>query len=59
MLEIAREATGKEYIIFIVDEVGQYVGSRQNLILNLRSGQKPKKIGDGKVWIVGTAQQSA
>ena len=30
MLEIAREATGKEYIIFIIDEVGQYVGSRHN-----------------------------
>ena len=36
MLDIAREATGKQYIVFIVDEVGQYVGSRQNLILNLQ-----------------------
>jgi hypothetical protein len=35
MIDIARESTGKEYIIFIIDEVGQYVGSRQNLILNL------------------------
>ena len=34
-IEIAREGIGKEYIIFIVDEIGQYVGSRQNLILNL------------------------
>lgn len=59
MLEIAREATGKEYIIFIVDEVGQYVGSRQNLILNLDGLAKNlKNIGDGKVWIVGTAQQT-
>ena len=59
MLEIAREVTGKEYIIFIVDEVGQYVGSRQNLILNLDGLAKNlKNIGDGKVWIVGTAQQT-
>ncbi len=59
MLDIAREATGKEYIIFIVDEVGQYVGSRQNLILNLDGLAKNlKNIGDGKVWIVGTAQQT-
>ncbi len=59
MLEIAREATGKEYIIFIVDEVGQYVGSRQNLILNLDGLAKNlKNIGDGKVWIIGTAQQT-
>ena len=59
MLDIAREATGKVYIIFIVDEVGQYVGSRQNLILNLDGLAKNlKNIGDGKVWIVGTAQQT-
>ena len=44
MLEIAREATGKEYIIFIVDEVGQYIGSRQNLILNLMAWPKTSKI---------------
>jgi hypothetical protein len=58
MLDIAREATGKEYIIFIVDEVGQYVGSRQNLILNLQGlSENLKKIGDGKVWFLATAQQ--
>ncbi len=59
MLEIAREATGKEYIIFIVDEVGQYVGSRQALILNLQGlAENLKKIGNGKVWLIGTAQQT-
>ena len=59
MLAIARDATGKDYIIFIVDEVGQYVGSRQNLILNLDGLAKNlKSIGDGKVWIIGTAQQT-
>ena len=59
MLDIAHEASGNEYIIFIVDEVGQYVGSRQNLILNLDGLAKNlKNIGDGKVWIVGTAQQT-
>lgn len=59
MLEIAREASGKDYIIFIIDEVGQYVGPRPNLILNLDGLAKNlKNIGDGKVWIVGTAQQT-
>ncbi len=59
MLDIVREASGKEYIIFIIDEVGQYVGSRQNLILNLDGLAKNlKNIGDGKVWIIGTAQQT-
>jgi hypothetical protein len=59
MLDIAREASGKEYIIFIIDEVGQYVGPRPNLILNLDGLAKNlKDIGDGKVWIIGTAQQT-
>jgi hypothetical protein len=59
MLNIAREASGKEYVIFIIDEVGQYVASRTNLILNLDGLAKNlKKTGDGKVWIFGTAQQT-
>lgn len=59
MVQIAREHTGKPYIIFIIDEVGQYVGARPNLILNLDGLAKNlKEIGDGKVWIVGTAQQT-
>ena len=59
MLEIAREASGKEYIIFIIDEVGQYVGPRPNLILNLDGLAKNlKRLGDGKAWIISTAQQT-
>ena len=59
MIDIARQASGKESILFIVDEVGQYVGSRPNLILNLDGLAKNlKHIGDGKVWLVATAQQT-
>lgn len=59
MLQIVRDATGKEYVIFIIDEVGQYIGSRSNLILNLDGLAKNlKQIGDGKVWIISTAQQT-
>ena len=59
MIQIAREHSGKPYIIFIIDEVGQYVGARPNLILNLDGLAKNlKEIGDGKVWIMGTAQQT-
>jgi len=59
MVDIIREVSGKEYAIFIVDEVGQYVASRPNLILNLDGLAKNlKSVGDGKVWIVGTAQQT-
>lgn len=59
MIEIVRNKSNKENIIFIIDEVGQYVGSRPNLIQNLDGLSKNlKDIGDGKVWIIGTAQQT-
>ena len=59
MLDIVRDRAGKEYIIFVVDEVGQYVASSPNLILNLDGLAKNlKSIGDGKVWIFATAQQT-
>ncbi|WP_439146106.1 BREX system P-loop protein BrxC [Vibrio sp.] len=59
MIDIARQHSGREHIIFVVDEVGQYVGSRNNLILNLDGLAKNlKNIGDGKVWLIGTAQQT-
>jgi len=59
MIDIVWEATGKEYIVFIIDEVGQYVGARPNLILNLDGLAKNlKSIGNGKVWVISTAQQT-
>jgi len=58
MIDITKEHSKKEYVIFIVDEVGQYVGSKQSLILNLQGlAENLKKIGDGEVWFLGTAQQ--
>src|SRR5712671_6857679 len=42
-----------------LDELGQYVGGRQHLILNLQGlAQNLKRLGDGKVWLIGTAQQT-
>ena len=35
MIDIVRQKSGKQNVIFIIDEVGQYVASRDNLILNL------------------------
>lgn len=59
MIDIVREKSGKQNIIFIIDEVGQYIASRDNLILNLDGLAKNlKRIGDGKVWIISTAQQT-
>lgn len=59
MIDVVREASGKEHIIFIVDEIGQYVGSQQTKILDLQGlAQNLKDLGNGKVWIFGTAQQT-
>lgn len=59
MLDIVREKSGKSNVIFIIDEVGQYVASRDNLILNLDGLAKNlKRLGEGKVWIISTAQQT-
>ncbi|MCK5744963.1 MAG: BREX system P-loop protein BrxC, partial [Oricola sp.] len=59
MIEVIREETGKENIVFIIDEVGQYVGSQQSKILDLQGlAQNIKNIGQGNVWILGTAQQT-
>ncbi|MDT3683238.1 MAG: BREX system P-loop protein BrxC [Truepera sp.] len=59
MLDIIREKSGKENVIFVIDEVGQYVASRDNLILNLDGLAKNlKQLGQGKAWLVCTAQQT-
>ena len=59
MIDLVRRKSGKENILFIVDEVGQYVASRDNLILNLDGLAKNlKQLGKGKVWIFATAQQT-
>ena len=59
MIDLIRRKSGKKNIIFIVDEVGQYVSAKQNLILNLDGLAKNlKEIGGGTVWLFGTAQQT-
>lgn len=46
-------------LLFMIDEVGQYVGTDTDLLLNLQS--LTEKIGsecDGKVWVVCTGQEA-
>ena len=46
-------------LLFMVDEVGQYIGTDTNLLLNLQSILE--KVGSecgGKVWIVCTGQEA-
>lgn len=59
MLDLIRRRSGKDNMIFVVDEVGQYVAQRDDLILNLDGLAKNlKNIGRGHVWIIATAQQT-
>lgn len=59
MIDIVRKKSGRENVIFIVDEVGQYVASRDNLIISLQGlAQNLKRLGEGKVWLIATAQQT-
>jgi len=46
-------------LIFLIDEVGQYVGTDTDMLLNLQS--LTEKIGsecDGKVWVMCTGQEA-
>ena len=59
MIALARRRSGRENIVFILDEVGQYVAARDALILDLDGLAKNlKAIGGGKVWLIATAQQT-
>lgn len=59
MIDLIRDVSGKQNVIFVIDEIGQYVGSNQNKILDLQGlAENLKTLGGGKVWIVATAQQT-
>ncbi len=59
IIRLLRRKTGREQIVFVVDEVGQYVAPRTDLMLNLDGLVRSfKELGRGKVWFVATAQQT-
>ncbi|MDP9363898.1 MAG: BREX system P-loop protein BrxC [Chloroflexota bacterium] len=59
MLEIVRRKSGHRNVIFLIDEVGQYVAPRGDLILNLDGlARNLKELGEGRAWIVATGQQT-
>lgn len=59
IIDLVRRLTGCENIVFFVDEVGQYVAPRKELILNLDGlARSFKEQGKGRVWFVATAQQT-
>jgi hypothetical protein len=59
MIDLVRRKSGKKTILFIIDEVGQYVSAKSNLILNLQGlAENIKEVGEGDVWLFATAQQT-
>jgi len=59
IIEICRRKTGHENILILIDEAGQYVAPRGELILNLDGlARNFKELGKGKVWIAATGQQT-
>ena len=59
MIDLVHRKTGRENILFLIDETGQYVAPRGELILNLDGmARNLKELGHGKVWIAATGQQT-
>lgn len=59
MLDLVQRRSGKKNVLFLIDEVGQYVATRGELILNLDGlARNLKELGKGRAWIVATAQQT-
>jgi hypothetical protein len=59
MIRLLRRKTGRDQIVFLVDEVGQYVARSTDLMLNLDGLVRSfKELGRGKVWFIATAQQT-
>lgn len=59
IIELVRRKSGAQNILFLIDEAGQYVAPRGDLILNLDGlARNFKQLGQGRVWIVATGQQT-
>lgn len=56
--EYIRNKGGNHHVVFLVDEIGQYIGDDSKLMLNLQT--VTEDLGSackGKVWVVVTSQQ--
>lgn len=59
MIDLIRNQFGTQNIVFMIDEAGQYVAPRTELMLNLDGlVRNLKELGRGKVWMVCTGQQT-
>lgn len=59
MLNLIKRKSGKENVLFIIDEVGQYVAADDSLITKMQGlMENLKDIGCGRAWLMATAQQT-
>lgn len=59
MLDLIERRTGSKRVIFIIDEVGQFLEGSPQLILNMQGlGENLKNFGMGQAWLIATAQQT-
>ena len=59
LYNLVKEKTGHDKIIFVLDEVGNYIASDSHLILNTQGMMQTfKDKFRGKVWVIATAQQT-
>ncbi|HVA91821.1 MAG TPA: BREX system P-loop protein BrxC [Chloroflexota bacterium] len=59
MLDLIRRKSGRQNVLFLIDEAGQYVAPRGELILNMDGlARNIKEVGKGRAWIVATGQQT-
>ena len=59
LYQLIKEKTGRDKVIFVLDEVGQYVASNVDLILNVQGMMQIfKDEFRGSVWVIATAQQT-
>ena len=59
MLDLVERRTGSRRVIFIIDEVGQFLEGSPQLILNMQGlAENLKNLGEGNAWVIATAQQT-
>ena len=58
-IELIKRRSGADAILILLDEAGQYVAPRADLILDLDGlARSLKEKGQGRTWIVATGQQT-
>ena len=59
MLDLVERRSGSRRVIFIIDEVGQFLEGSPQLILNMQGlAENLKNFGFGHAWVIATAQQT-